>query len=113
MSGGWLWNPYFGMFTYVPYRGVMYSPYGYAYWSPRTVMRVYETPRQEPSMAGGGGGSTYNSALGYNTASRSSGAYSSPAPVATSAGQAPAAASSPRAGDSASPRDSGGGGRGR
>jgi len=113
MSSGWSWNPYFGMFTFVPYRGVLRSPYGFSYWSPREIMRVYQAPRRQDSMmAGGGGSGGYNSALGYNTASRSSGAYSSPAPAATSAGQAPAAAASPRAGDSASPRTSGGG-RGR
>lgn len=115
ISSGWLWNPYFGMFTYVPSRGVYYSPYGYAFWSPRTVARVYERPRQDPSaFAGGGGGySGFNPALGYNTAPRSSGAYSSPAASAAPAGQAPAAAASPRAADSASPRGDSGGGRGR
>jgi len=116
MTSGWMWNPYFGMFTYVPYRGVLYSPYGYTYWSPRTVMRVFEQPRQDRGgmyAGGGGGGYGYNSALGYNTAPRSSGAYSSPAPMAAPAGQAPAVAASPRAAESATPRDSGGGGRGR
>ena len=111
-SSGWSWNPYFGMFTFVPYRGVLRSPYGFSYWSPREIMRVYEAPRRQDSMMSAGGGSGgYNSALGYNTASRSSGSYSSPAPMATSSGQAPAAAASPRAADSASPRTSGGGGR--
>jgi hypothetical protein len=115
VSSGWHWNPYFGMFTYVPYRGVFYSPYGYAFWSPRSVARVYEQPQRDPTAfaGGGGGGSGFNPALGYNTASRSSGAYSSPAPSAAPAGQAPAAAASPRAADSASPRGDTGGGRGR
>ena len=113
MASGWSFNPYFGMFTFVPYRGVLRSPYGFSYWSPREIMRVYEAPRRQDSMmAGGGGSGGFNSALGYNTASRSSGAYSSPAPMATSAGQAPAAAASPRAADSASPR-AGATGRGR
>jgi hypothetical protein len=113
LSSGWLWNPYFGMFTFVPYNGTLRSPYGYSFWSPRTIMRVYAPPRRDASMTagGGGGGSGYNSALGYNTASRSSGAYSSPAPAVTSAGSAPAAAASPRAAQSASPRSGGGGGR--
>jgi hypothetical protein len=111
LSSGWLWNPYFGMFTFVPYNGTLRSPYGYSFWSPRTIMRVYAPPQRDPSMSAGGGGGGYNSALGYNTASRSSGAYSSPAPAATSAGSAPAAAASPRGGESASPRSGGGGGR--
>ncbi|MBI4875317.1 MAG: FecR domain-containing protein [Acidobacteria bacterium] len=111
-SSGWYWNPYFGMFTYVPYRGVLYSPYGYSFWSPRDVMRVYEPRRTDSAMAGGGGGSGYNSALGYNTASRSSGAYSAPA-ASSSPGSAPAAAASPRAADSATPRGGDSGSRGR
>jgi hypothetical protein len=112
LSSGWLWNPYFGMFTFVPYNGVLRSAYGFSFWSPRTIMRVYAPPpRNEPSMAGGGGMGGYNSALGYNTASRSSGAYSAPAPAATSPGSAPAAAASPRAAESASPRSGSSGGR--
>lgn len=119
LSSGWLWNPYFGMFTYVPFRNTLFSPYGFAYWSPRTVTAVFAPPqRRDPSAFGGGGGmgSGYNAALGYNTASRSSGAFSAPVSTgasASSAGQAPAAAASPRTADSASPRGSGGSGRGR
>ncbi len=119
LASGWLWNPYFGMFTYVPFRNTLFSPYGYAFWSPRTVTAVFVPPqRRDPSAFGGGGGmgSGYNAALGYNTASRSSGAFSAPVSTgapASPAGQAPAAAASPRTADSASPRGSGGGGRGR
>ncbi len=115
LSGGWYWNPYFGMFTYVPYRSMLYSPYGFAYWSPRTVTAAFAPPRRQDvsGFTGMGGGSGYNSALGYNTASRSSGSFSAPmSTAAPAAGQAPAAAASPRAAESSSPRGSGGG-RGR
>jgi hypothetical protein len=37
MAGGWMWNPAFGMFTMVPADGMLYSPFGYGYFSPGTV----------------------------------------------------------------------------
>jgi len=43
-SSGWYFNPYFGMFTYIPMNGMFYSPYGYSYFSPYTVYRVYQSP---------------------------------------------------------------------
>ena len=34
-AGGWQFNPWFGMYTFVPFgSGVLYSPFGYSYWSP-------------------------------------------------------------------------------
>lgn len=35
--GGWAYNPLFGMYTYLPYSGFGYSPFGYTYYSPYTV----------------------------------------------------------------------------
>jgi hypothetical protein len=35
--GGWSYNPLFGMYTYMPYSGFGYSPFGYMYYSPTTV----------------------------------------------------------------------------
>jgi hypothetical protein len=35
--GGWMFNPMFGMYTYMPYSGFGYSPFGYTYYSPYTV----------------------------------------------------------------------------
>jgi hypothetical protein len=35
--GGWMFNPIFGMYTYMPYSGFGYSPFGYTYFSPNTV----------------------------------------------------------------------------
>ncbi|MGA2215503.1 MAG: hypothetical protein ABSH31_19680 [Bryobacteraceae bacterium] len=35
--GGWMLNPMFGMYTYMPYGGFGYSPFGYTYYSPYTV----------------------------------------------------------------------------
>jgi len=111
-SSGWLWNPYFGMLTYVPYRNSFYSPFGYQFWSPRQVFQVYE-PRVWRAPQQGGGGiyePRYNSNLGYRTAPRISGGY----PSAPRGGSAAAAAPAPsvRTSESAAPRQSSGG-RGR
>ncbi len=55
-SNGWIYNPYFGMYTYLPYNGVYNSFWGYSYWSPRQVNEAYySVPRH---YAGGGSGST-------------------------------------------------------
>lgn len=115
-ASGWHWNPYFGLFTFVPYRGTLYSPFGYAFWSPRSVMNVYHPPVQayRPDFSAGGGRSW---AGGYDTGSmsRSSGVYSVPSGSSSGAVSPGAAgsgaAASPRGGESV--RDSGGGGRGR
>jgi hypothetical protein len=39
--GRWLYNPYFGFATYVPFASTCYSPFGFAYYSPYTVGPVY------------------------------------------------------------------------
>lgn len=39
--GMWSWNPYFGMFTYVPGIGFGYNPFGWAFYSPYTVGMLY------------------------------------------------------------------------
>src|SRR6202030_655383 len=33
-SGGWAFNPWFGMYTFIPMNGILYSPFGYPFWSP-------------------------------------------------------------------------------
>src|SRR5579872_4417306 len=44
-TSGWNFNPYFGMYTYLPMNGMFYSPYGYPYFAPTMVYRVYQSPR--------------------------------------------------------------------
>jgi hypothetical protein len=39
--GTWAFNPYFGMYTYVPGFGYGYSPFGWDYFSPYTVGYAY------------------------------------------------------------------------
>src|SRR5579862_341723 len=40
-SSGWVFNPYYSMYTYVPMNGMFYSPFGYAFWSPFSVYQAY------------------------------------------------------------------------
>jgi hypothetical protein len=47
MGGNWMFNPYFGMYTFMPFYDTAWSPFGYAYYTPITVGSVYAyTPRQ-------------------------------------------------------------------
>jgi hypothetical protein len=39
--GNWAWNPYYGMFTYLPGMGYGYSPFGWALYSPYTVGSIF------------------------------------------------------------------------
>lgn len=34
---GWYWNPWFGSYTFIPGGGVLYSPFGWGFYSPWTV----------------------------------------------------------------------------
>ena len=117
MRSGWFFNPYLGMFTYIPFAGTMYSPFGYRYYTPRTVY-VVTAPRPSAPMgppAGFGGGfdrtPTYNPSYGYNTVgARSVGGGMSSGGVSAGPSSAPAAAP---AGDGGGSRGGGGMGGGR
>ena len=95
-GGGWQFNPLFGMFTFVPFDGIGYSPFGYGWYSPYTV--VYA-----PIFSGYSGGSS-RPVLG-NLGSHTSG---SPHGF----GSASSMASSSRAGFSSGVAASGGSGHG-
>jgi len=43
-SGFWSFNPWYGMYTYIPCYGMAYSPYGYGFWSPVTVQSIVGSP---------------------------------------------------------------------
>ncbi len=62
---GWVWNPWYGVYTYVPCYGTFYSPYGYPIWSPYTVgggfyrtVRNGGVPPAYGRVNGGTGGAT-------------------------------------------------------
>ncbi|HVY94079.1 MAG TPA: hypothetical protein VHA14_15065 [Bryobacteraceae bacterium] len=52
-SGGWYFNPYLNMFSFMPFGGMMMSPFGYDYFNPFTVGYFYNTPGYYWSGAGG------------------------------------------------------------
>lgn len=93
-SNGWAWNPYYSMFTYVPYRGSYNSPYGYRYWSPVAVYQIY-APRPVFQNSGGG----FNPGVGYSTNRQTSSGYSgtvaAAAPAHSASTTAAAAPSAP------------------
>jgi hypothetical protein len=77
-SSGWYFNPYFGMFTYIPMNGMFNSPYGYSYFSPYTVYRVYQAPGNYIGNSGFSGGPRTGAAPSTPVTS------SAPAPMASS-----------------------------
>ena len=65
--GSWAWNPWFGMFTYLPGTGYYYNPFGYMFYSPGFVYYAYQ-----PYYYGGGyGGYGYGGGGGRPGASPS------------------------------------------
>ncbi len=76
-GSGWAFNPYYGMYTFVPGYGFASSPFGYSYWSPFSVNNIYAyAPYLGNSVYGGGygngtyrnPGSTYTTSLQTATA---------------------------------------------
>ena len=119
-QGGWLYNPYFNMYTYLPLSGMLQSPFGFMYYSPSRVNNYYNQymqaamPVQNPGAGGGGlSGPRFDSAVGYNVNSRAG--MASPNSGAPSGGGAAAAPAAPAArGDAGGGvRGGGGGGTGK
>lgn len=91
--GMWAWNPWFGMFTYLPYNGVYYSPFGSGFYSPRTIYNFY-SGYSDYYYNGGGRTSTgtsyaattprYESGRGYTVTPRAS--MANPVPAFSGAG---------------------------
>ncbi len=46
LTGGWFFNPWLSMFTYMPYNGFYDNYFGCRFYSPRTVYIVYQPPQQ-------------------------------------------------------------------
>jgi hypothetical protein len=53
--GAWSWNPYFGMFTFLPANGVYWSPFGSPFYSPGMAWAAY-VPQRSLSFTGRGYG---------------------------------------------------------
>src|SRR5262249_15975085 len=79
----WAYNPWYGMYTYMPCRGSLFRPYAFRFCSPYTLIPAYYVP---PSFyAGrnsgfGGTGHSYPTAAptstGYSGVMSSAGSYS-------------------------------------
>lgn len=108
---GWVWNPWYGMYTYVPCRGTMNSPYGYRYWSPGTVGEVYYHPPVYQGPSSSGYGSVPYSSAGASSMN-SSAVVNSAASVSTSSASSVGSTSSAAAASSSAGHGSAGGGGG-
>ncbi len=110
MSSGWAWNPYFGMFTFVPMSGTWHSPYGFRYWSPRAVYAVYR-PRVISVVPSGSG---HGSIGGYARVPRAASASGRSGAITRGASPGGAATASPagNAGAGSRPVSRGGSARG-
>jgi FecR protein len=80
-SSGWYYNPYFGMFTFIPMSGVFYNPYGFRYYSPGVVYRVYQAPTAYVGRSGFGSGSGYSTPAATPTPTSSGVTSAAPASV--------------------------------
>ncbi len=89
----WAWNPYYGMYTFVPAgRRRLCNPfYGYCYWTPQSVYGAFYAPTSQWYGYGNNGNA---SGFSYPTAAQTSGGYSGTMASAPSVSSAPAASSS-------------------
>jgi hypothetical protein len=67
-SGGWYLNPYLNMYTFMPYDGMMFSPFGYGFFSPSMIYSAYSPYNY---YWYGGGGARNSSTVGVPVASAS------------------------------------------
>ncbi len=93
---GWIYNPYFGMFTFVPMNGIWMSPFRSRYYSPYAVNQLFYN--YTPHSIGGYGQGGWDGTRAASITPSSSGYsgyrnMSSPAPSnpSTSAAAAPSA----------------------
>lgn len=93
IGGAWTYNPWYGMITYMPCSGMLMSPYGYGFWSPYTVGRLYYGfypggyfGRGYGYGTGSGGGGTPVRGIGSPSAGRGGSGYSGVASHSTTGG---------------------------
>jgi hypothetical protein len=61
LSGNWYYNSFLNMYTYMPYGGTLWSPFGYGYFSPYSIYSFYSPGNY---YWYGGGGSRAGSSTG-------------------------------------------------
>jgi hypothetical protein len=89
-NGGWFYNSFYSMYTYIPGNGVYWNPYGYGFFSPYTVYNLYYPGNYGGGGYGGGNGNRgggfsgsnghmgdQTNTFGRGAANNSLGAYSS------------------------------------
>jgi hypothetical protein len=109
----WGYNSYYGMMTFIPCTGSLWSPYGYRFWSPYAISGAYWV--NAPIIYGGGASRTGTTPTGSASLARPAttasyrGTSSASASGSSHAGFASAGNSS-AGGVSSSARSSGGGG---
>lgn len=98
-GNSWGWNPFYGMYTYIPLRGSVCNVYGYCYYSPSTVNEVfyqatapsggggnYGSYRSMPGTSSGYSGTMASSGVSMGSVSSSAASVSSGSTAASSAG---------------------------
>ena len=60
-GGVWDYNPFFGMYTFIPFGGMYYDPWGFAFWSPFTIDSYLGTWPVYYTTGGSGSGSSSGS----------------------------------------------------
>jgi hypothetical protein len=107
-QGGWYFNPYFGLVTYIPGAGVFRTPFGFALYAPSRIQDVYYRPAIAAPSAMSAGASGLGS---YGRVPQASGGYSgviaSGGVSSRSAAPAPAAAAAPAPAPAPVSRESG------
>jgi hypothetical protein len=67
-SSAWGYNSFYGMMTFIPCTGSLWSPYGYRFWSPYAISGYYWV--NAPVIYGGGASRTGTSATGSSSLAR-------------------------------------------
>jgi hypothetical protein len=109
-SPAWGYNSFYGMMTFIPCYGSLWSPYGYRFWSPYAINQYYWI--NPPMIYGGGAGRTGTSPSGSASLARPATTASYRGTSASSSGSSHAgfANAGSSSGVSSSVRSGGGGG---
>lgn len=67
-SSAWGYNSYYGMMTFIPCSGSLWSPYGYRFWSPHAISGYYWV--NPPAIYGGGASRSGTSTSGSSSLAR-------------------------------------------
>jgi hypothetical protein len=90
-NGGWYFNPYFSMFTFVPAGGTSWNPWGYGFYSPETISSYY-TPS---TYWYGGGGARGTGSIGKPLSGIANRTATQAAPLSSLRGGGPGGLPSP------------------